>query len=82
MPGAMGLWAYTYEPVVPLSGANTWDIFSQLSLAYTQAPYCIKEYNNLHVRGHKGKGNINTPFGLASLNETSIWKGNTTDEHA
>ena len=78
----MGLWAYTSGPVGPLSGVNTWDIFSQLSLAYTQAPYCIKEYNNLHVRGYKGKGNIHTPFGLALLNETSIWKESKTDEYA
>jgi xylulose-5-phosphate/fructose-6-phosphate phosphoketolase len=33
--------------------------------------YRFKGHANLHVRGYKEKGNINTPFELAMLNETS-----------
>ncbi|HXX68601.1 MAG TPA: phosphoketolase family protein [Polyangiaceae bacterium] len=33
--------------------------------------YRFKNHANLHVRGYKEKGNINTPFELAMLNETS-----------
>ena len=33
--------------------------------------YRFKGHENLHVRGYKEKGNINTPFELAMLNETS-----------
>jgi xylulose-5-phosphate/fructose-6-phosphate phosphoketolase len=33
--------------------------------------YRFKGHQNLHVRGYKEKGNINTPFELALLNETS-----------
>jgi xylulose-5-phosphate/fructose-6-phosphate phosphoketolase len=33
--------------------------------------YRFKGHNHLHVRGYKEKGNINTPFELAMLNETS-----------
>jgi xylulose-5-phosphate/fructose-6-phosphate phosphoketolase len=33
--------------------------------------YRFKGHNNLHVRGYKEKGNINTPLELAMLNETS-----------
>ena len=32
--------------------------------------YRFKGHENLHVRGYKEKGNINTPFELAMLNET------------
>jgi xylulose-5-phosphate/fructose-6-phosphate phosphoketolase len=33
--------------------------------------YRFKAHENLHVRGYKEKGNINTPLELAMLNETS-----------
>jgi xylulose-5-phosphate/fructose-6-phosphate phosphoketolase len=33
--------------------------------------YRFKGHDNLHVRGYKEKGNINTPLELAMLNETS-----------
>jgi len=33
--------------------------------------YRFKGHDNLHVRGYKEKGNINTPMELAMLNETS-----------
>ena len=33
--------------------------------------YRFKNHENLHVRGYKEKGNINTPLELAMLNETS-----------
>jgi xylulose-5-phosphate/fructose-6-phosphate phosphoketolase len=33
--------------------------------------YRFKNHENMHVRGYKEKGNINTPFELAMLNETS-----------
>ena len=33
--------------------------------------YSFKGHENLHVRGYKEKGNINTPLELAMLNETS-----------
>ena len=33
--------------------------------------YRFKGHANLHVRGYKEKGNINTPLELAMLNETS-----------
>jgi xylulose-5-phosphate/fructose-6-phosphate phosphoketolase len=33
--------------------------------------YRFKGHENMHVRGYKEKGNINTPFELAILNETS-----------
>ncbi len=33
--------------------------------------YRFKSHENLHVRGYKEKGNINTPLELAMLNETS-----------
>jgi xylulose-5-phosphate/fructose-6-phosphate phosphoketolase len=33
--------------------------------------YRFKAHQNLHVRGYKEKGNINTPLELAMLNETS-----------
>jgi xylulose-5-phosphate/fructose-6-phosphate phosphoketolase len=33
--------------------------------------YRFEGHENLHVRGYKEKGNINTPFELAILNETS-----------
>jgi xylulose-5-phosphate/fructose-6-phosphate phosphoketolase len=33
--------------------------------------YRFKNHDNLHVHGYKEKGNINTPFELAILNETS-----------
>jgi xylulose-5-phosphate/fructose-6-phosphate phosphoketolase len=33
--------------------------------------YRFKNHENLHVRGYKEKGNINTPLELAILNETS-----------
>jgi xylulose-5-phosphate/fructose-6-phosphate phosphoketolase len=33
--------------------------------------YRFKNHDNLHVRGYKEKGNINTPLELAMLNETS-----------
>jgi xylulose-5-phosphate/fructose-6-phosphate phosphoketolase len=33
--------------------------------------YRFKGHDNMHVRGYKEKGNINTPFELAILNETS-----------
>jgi xylulose-5-phosphate/fructose-6-phosphate phosphoketolase len=33
--------------------------------------YRFKGHDHLHVRGYKEKGNINTPFELAMLNETS-----------
>ena len=33
--------------------------------------YRFKNHDNLHVRGYKERGNINTPFELAILNETS-----------
>jgi xylulose-5-phosphate/fructose-6-phosphate phosphoketolase len=33
--------------------------------------YRFKGHENLHVRGYKEKGNINTPLELAMLNETS-----------
>ena len=33
--------------------------------------YRFKGHENLHVHGYKEKGNINTPFELAMLNETS-----------
>ncbi len=33
--------------------------------------YRFKNHDNLHVRGYTEKGNINTPFELAILNETS-----------
>jgi xylulose-5-phosphate/fructose-6-phosphate phosphoketolase len=33
--------------------------------------YRFKAHDNLHVRGYKEKGNINTPLELAMLNETS-----------
>jgi xylulose-5-phosphate/fructose-6-phosphate phosphoketolase len=33
--------------------------------------YRFKGHNNMHVRGYKEKGNINTPLELAMLNETS-----------
>ena len=33
--------------------------------------YRFKGHNNLHVRGYKEKGNINTPLELAMLNDTS-----------
>src|SRR5262249_53319435 len=33
--------------------------------------YRFKGHDNLHVRGYKEKGNINTPLELAILNETS-----------
>jgi xylulose-5-phosphate/fructose-6-phosphate phosphoketolase len=33
--------------------------------------YRLKNSHNLHVHGYKEKGNINTPFELALLNETS-----------
>ena len=31
--------------------------------------YRRTNHNNLHVRGYKGKGNINTPFELAMRNQ-------------
>jgi xylulose-5-phosphate/fructose-6-phosphate phosphoketolase len=33
--------------------------------------YKFRGHDNLHVHGYKEKGNINTPFELALLNETS-----------
>jgi xylulose-5-phosphate/fructose-6-phosphate phosphoketolase len=33
--------------------------------------YCFEGHKNLHVRGYKERGNINTPLELAILNETS-----------
>jgi xylulose-5-phosphate/fructose-6-phosphate phosphoketolase len=33
--------------------------------------YRFKGHDNLHVRGYKEKGNINTPLELATLNETT-----------
>jgi xylulose-5-phosphate/fructose-6-phosphate phosphoketolase len=33
--------------------------------------YPFKGHENMHVRGYKEKGNINTPLELAILNETS-----------
>jgi xylulose-5-phosphate/fructose-6-phosphate phosphoketolase len=33
--------------------------------------YKFKGHDNLHVHGYREKGNINTPFELAILNETS-----------
>jgi xylulose-5-phosphate/fructose-6-phosphate phosphoketolase len=33
--------------------------------------YRFKGHDNLHVRGYKERGNINTPLELAMLNETS-----------
>src|SRR6185436_6648707 len=33
--------------------------------------YRMKNHDNLHVHGYREKGNINTPFELAILNETS-----------
>jgi xylulose-5-phosphate/fructose-6-phosphate phosphoketolase len=33
--------------------------------------YRFKGHDNMHVRGYKERGNINTPFELAMLNETS-----------
>jgi xylulose-5-phosphate/fructose-6-phosphate phosphoketolase len=33
--------------------------------------YRFKGHENMHVRGYKERGNINTPFELAMLNETS-----------
>jgi xylulose-5-phosphate/fructose-6-phosphate phosphoketolase len=33
--------------------------------------YRFKGHDNMHVRGYKEKGNINTPLELAMLNETS-----------
>src|SRR5581483_1483680 len=33
--------------------------------------YKLQSHDNLHVHGYREKGNINTPFELAMLNETS-----------
>ena len=37
----------------------------------TSSAYRFAGHENLHVRGYKEKGNINTPLELAILNETS-----------
>ena len=45
--------------------------FHGYPVADSQAVYRFKGHENLHVRGYKEKGNINTPLELAMLNETS-----------
>ena len=39
--------------------------------SFTSSPTASRATSNLHVHGYREKGNINTPFELAMLNETS-----------